>query len=295
MIIQQIGTALLLLGVNMTIQQIDTTLLLLPAVIAMLVFILIICLGKTYRPMAALHKTYIRIDGILHEQKKFFDYEAVNRFLVSHGAAAHFGKWIDPVKYMGIRICIGAAGFVIGAQYHPAMGLVGCVIGFFVPKILLIQMNSSDNLKMTPQIQTLYSLLQVQIRAGIPVTEALIESYQSFPRGRLREALQDFAGVVYVSGSFDTALEDFSRKFQNGFIDSLCVILMQSRESGQAMELLRDISQQITDMQSAVQIKRKEKLDRTTTLCLLGIISGIIIIVLYAFLMQMYQLAAGLF
>lgn len=111
--------------------------------VAMLVFILIICLGKTYRPMAALHKTYIRIDGILHEQKKFFDYEAVNRFLVSHGAAAHFGKWIDPVKYMGIRICIGAAGFVIGAQYHPAMGLVGCVIGFFVPKILLIQMNSN--------------------------------------------------------------------------------------------------------------------------------------------------------
>lgn len=47
----------------------EISLKILPAIIALLSFILVICLGKTYHPMTALHKTYIRIDGILHEKK----------------------------------------------------------------------------------------------------------------------------------------------------------------------------------------------------------------------------------
>ena len=72
----------------------EISLKILPAIIALLSFILVICLGKTYHPMTALHKTYIRIDGILHEKKVFFDYEETRRFLMSHGAIDHLGRWI---------------------------------------------------------------------------------------------------------------------------------------------------------------------------------------------------------
>ena len=76
----------------------EISLKILPALIAILSLLLVIYVGKTYHPMAALHRTYIRIDGILHEKKVFFDYEETRRFLMSHGAADHFGPWIDPVK-----------------------------------------------------------------------------------------------------------------------------------------------------------------------------------------------------
>ena len=65
----------------------EISLKILPALIAILSFLLVIYVGKTYHPMAALHRTYIRIDGILHEKKVFFDYEETRRFLMSHGAA----------------------------------------------------------------------------------------------------------------------------------------------------------------------------------------------------------------
>lgn len=237
----------------------EISLKILPALIAILSFLLVIYVGKTYHPMAALHRTYIRIDGILHEKKVFFDYEETRRFLMSHGAADHFGSWIDPVKYLAIRICLAAIGFTVGIYVNAFLGLVGMVIGFFLLPLLLLYMNNKDNDAMTPQIQTLYSLLQVQIHAGVPMIDALSESYQSFPAGRLRNALSEFSTTIYFNGSFDKSLEELNKKFDNGFIDSLCIILLQARESGQAMELLRDISQQITDMQASLQLKKKRK------------------------------------
>lgn len=249
---------------------------------------MVIYVGKTYHPMAALHRTYIRIDGILHEKKVFFDYEETRRFLMSHGAADHFGPWIDPVKYLAIRICLAAIGFTVGIYVNAFVGLVGMVIGFFLLPLLLLYINNKDNDALTPQIQTLYSLLQVQIHAGVPMIDALSESYQSFPAGRLRNALSEFSTTIYFNGSFDKSLEELNGKFDNGFIDSLCIILLQARESGQAMELLRDISQQITDMQASLQLKKKEKLNRITTFCLMGIMGAMIGVALYAAITQMY-------
>ena len=252
----------------------EISLKILPALIAILSFLLVIYVGKTYHPMAALHRTYIRIDGILHEKKVFFDYEETRRFLMSHGAADHFGSWIDPVKYLAIRICLAAIGFTVGIYVNAFLGLVGMVIGFFLLPLLLLYMNNKDNDAMTPQIQTLYSLLQVQIHAGVPMIDALSESYQSFPAGRLRNALSEFSTTIYFNGSFDKSLEELNKKFDNGFIDS--------------MELLRDISQQITDMQASLQLKKKEKLNRITTFCLMGIMGAMIGVALYAAITQMY-------
>lgn len=47
----------------------EISLKMLPAIIAILSLMLVFYVGKTYHPMTALHRTYIRIDGILHEKK----------------------------------------------------------------------------------------------------------------------------------------------------------------------------------------------------------------------------------
>lgn len=130
---------------------------------------------------------------------------------MSHGAADHFGSWIDPVKYLAIRICLAAIGFTVGIYVNAFLGLVGMVIGFFLLPLLLLYMNNKDNDAMTPQIQTLYSLLQVQIHAGVPMIDALSESYQSFPAGRLRNALSEFSTTIYFNGSFDKSLEELNK------------------------------------------------------------------------------------
>lgn len=60
--------------------------------------------------------------------------------------------------------------------------MISMGIGFYLLPLLLLYMNNKDNDSLTPQIQTLYSLLQVQIHAGVPMIDALTESYLSFRR-----------------------------------------------------------------------------------------------------------------
>lgn len=41
---------------------------------------------------------------------------------MSHGAIDHLGRWIDPVKYLAIRICLAAIGFTIGVYINAFWG-----------------------------------------------------------------------------------------------------------------------------------------------------------------------------
>ena len=72
------------------------------------------------------------------------------------------------------------------------------------------------------------------------------------------------------------------------------MVLKQAQESGKATDLLKDMQTQIDDMKHAYQLRQKERLDRITTFCLLGVMSSGIIIVLYAGLMQMYAVMGSM-
>ena len=89
------------------------------------------------------------------------------------------------------------------------------------------------------------------------------------------------------------ALEEFQRKFKNKYIDTLCITIMQACESGQAVELLGDIADQIKDMELLLQQRRKDRLDRSTTFYQLGIFAITLCLTLYLCITNM--LSASLF
>ena len=51
----------------------------------------------------------------------------------------------------------------------------------------------------------------------------------------------------------------------------MCITILQACESGQAVELLGDIAEQIKDMEVLIQQKKKDQLDRSTTFYQLGV------------------------
>lgn len=77
-------------------------------------------------------------------------------------------------------------------------------------------------------------------------------------------------------------------------MDSLCIILLQALESGQAVELLGDIGEQIKDMEETVLKRRKSALDRSITFYQLGILAVVLAIALYACVTYMFGAAAGI-
>ncbi len=223
------------------------------------------------------------------KQNGFFDYERLEKYLCGNGATYHYGKWVNPVSYSGLCLVSALFLLVIGLSWGIVAGLFGAGVGFFLPGILLEYMNKKDNEKMLTELNLIYSALSIQIRAGVYVTDALAECYGSVSQIRLREALQNLSGDIVMKADLDSALECFQGQFNNRYIDSLCITILQATESGQAVELLGDIAEQIKDMELILQQKKKEKLNRSVTFYQLGIFALILVLVLYACVVHLFS------
>lgn len=266
---------------------------LMPVLIALLAFAAGVAVCCTFRPSTSIVKVYERVNNRLRAVPKgLFDYEQTAAFLTAQGAAWHIGRNITPTKYLIYRCCMALGLLVVGMRYlNPLVAVLLMLPGFWLPKLYVLRANHNDNIKMLDQLQNLYSMLQQQIMAGVYVTDALAEAYQGIDRGRLHSALEELSGEVLLKKSFTDAMEHFNAKFENSMIDALCVTLIQAQESGRSAELLKDMADQLKDLQMEGLLRKKARLDRTETLCIMGIIVVVLGLVIYACVQTMFTLA----
>lgn len=176
---------------------------------------------------------------------------------------------------------------LLGVCYEVWLGLILAVIFFLLPDMMLAWLNSKDNERMLPELKLVYHAMAMQIKAGVYVTDALAECYGSVRERRLREALLTLSGDITMKADVEEALERFQGKFDNQYIDALCITILQALESGQAVDLLTDMAEQLRDMEVTIMSRKKSSLDRSITFYQLGILSAILVIVLYACVVHM--------
>jgi Flp pilus assembly protein TadB len=249
---------------------------------------LMVTVATTYNPRQAAIRIYDRINNQLRERKKgWFDYHKTVDFLSRHGAVYHYGSWMDPIKYLAVRMAITAAGILGGIQINVLVAAIFAFVGFQLPQYYLYFANKKDNEAQLPDVKLIYQALAIQIKSGVYVTNALTECYSSVTSKRLREALMELSSDIILNADLKIALKKLHGKFASQHIDSLCVILLQAQESGKAVDILTDISEQIKDMESGVLQKQKGKLDRQVTFYLLGTMAAVLAVVLYASVEEM--------
>ena len=230
---------------------------------------------------------------IADQGKELAWYQRTELWLERNGVKYHLGIKVTPMTYLAFRIGLGAAFFVVFWMLAPAYGVLAGVIGFFLPMVLAMYMNRKDNLRMLSELKLMYHSLEIQTRAGVYVTDTLAELYGSVCERRLKQALLELAGDLVMRADLGEALERFQKKFDNRYIESLCMIILQATESGQAVDLLGDLSEQIKDMEAAVLGQKKEALDRSVTFYQLGILVAVMGLVLYACVTQMFTAATS--
>lgn len=276
----------------MELQEIKTVIFCIITLICILSFSFTLVIALHYHPEKTVVRTYQRIKNRLQEQQvSWFDYHKMDLFLQKHGASFHLTKKINPIQYLVINLVMAALGVLLGVRIHLMLAVILAIVGFLIPKMYLIYANNKDNIKLLPEIKLLFHALQIQIKAGVYVTDALIECYSRVKNKRLRNALMDLSSDIIIKSDFREALGRFQEKFDNRYIDSLCIIMLQAMESGQAVDLLVDISEQIKDMESIVLIKKKGELDRKVTLYLMGIMASILAVVIYACISEIFASA----
>lgn len=188
-------------------------------------------------------------------------------------------------------ICFSGPAYVIGK-----LGRLWNFVSsdsVFLPGWMLVYLNRRDNFLLLPEIKLVYHSLEIQMKAGVYVMDAMAECYGSVQERRLRQALLEFASDIVMKADVTEALERFQSKFDNRYIDALCITLLQAMESGQAVELLSDVAEQIKDMEAVVLERKKSALDRSITFYQLGILTAVMGVVLYACITHMYNAAVG--
>lgn len=275
----------------MTEQKIFWWMKVLPPVMAVLVFALLLLLSVQHPPDMILH-AYEEFTGLLREKNRESNwYRRTEIWLSKNGAAFHYGKWLNPTGYLALRIVLALLGLLAVSGISVGYGVLVSMILFFLPVWMLTYLNRKDNLSLLPEIKLVYHALEIQIRAGVYVTDALAECYGSVQDRRLRQSLLDLAGDIVMKSDIYEALERFQGKFDNRYIDALCITILQALESGQAVELLGDISEQIKDMETTVMERKKGALDRSITFYQLGVLAAVMGVVLYACITHMYSAA----
>lgn len=267
---------------------------LLPACAAALMFLLVHVLDGAYHPRQRLLTTYQEISGLLREKGGNSSwYLKKVKWLSRNGGTFHYGSSMTPARFLAVRLALGALGMTVLGTISWEYGLAACVFLFFLPTMLLLYLNRRDNERLLPELKLIYHALELQIRAGVYVTDALAECYGSVQERRLRNALLELAGDIVMKADIYAALDKFQGKFDNRYVDSLCVTVLQALESGQAVELLADIGEQIKDMEETVMERKKGALDRSITFYQLGILAMVLVVALYACVTYMFGAVAG--
>lgn len=267
---------------------------LLPLCAGALVFALVKILSGTYHPERKLLGTYQELTGLLRENRRANGwYQRREKWIVKNGGAFHYGRHVNAVRMLAVQLMLAALGIGALAGTSLVAGLFGGVLFYLMPMGFLLYLNRQDNQRLLPELKLVYHAMEIQIRAGVYVTDALAECYGNVQEKRLRTALLELAGDIVMRADIYDAINSFQAKFDNRYVDSLCIIVLQALESGQAVELLGDLGEQIKDMEEVVLNRKKGRLERSLTFYQLTMLATVIVIALYACVTHMLRQAAG--
>lgn len=196
-----------------------------------------------------------------HIFKKYIN--SIALMLSKNGANYMFKKRINPYVYIGGCMASGiVSGIVISNFFGNIIGLIAGIVIAFLPRLLLIQSNKNDNEKMLRDITTVYDSLVVQTSAGMFLSKAIQEASSGVKFKRLKAAFMEMnLNVELQRMNLDEALDDFQSKFNNQHLDMLVLVLKQSLKSGQASQYLRDLQDQMNDVQHAIENIEQERTD----------------------------------
>lgn len=235
---------------------------------------------------------YRELSGLLREKQKDSSlYRQLNLWLRKKGASYHYGNWVNPTSFAALSLILAVAAGAVCSTLGRLYGPVAAMLAGSMPALLLVLMNKQDMERQLPELKLIYHALEIQIKAGVYVTDALAECYGSVQEKRLKTALLEMTGDIVMKADILNSLERFQSKFDNPYVDSLCITILQALESGQAVELLRDIGEQVKDMEETVLARKKASLDRAITFCQLGVLTVVLGLALYICVNYMFQSA----
>jgi pilus assembly protein TadC len=246
-------------------------------------------LNRVHEARKELYESNSKLSKFIRLKPK--TYNKLQIYLSKIGANYLKKRIVDPIEYEFVNVLLAVVFGALGYRFFGLIGLlIGCILGFCLLRVLLNINNSRDNDKIVEDLQSIYENIKINTESGVFLTEALNSCYKVASCDRLKKALYEMITDIMVKQNVMDAIEDFKLKFKSVHIDTFCTVLRQGYETGDTMTALSSISQQLISIQKAVEIRHKQRLENDITKVMLVILIAIIVIVMYAVVIE-YSIA----
>ena len=223
-------------------------------------------------------------ENILRKSKlKYLDPDSIQKFLESTGAVYMFKGFANPASFIMLKILSAILLYFLSTQISRNFPIlfIFAAAGFFLPELLLCVSDYFDNETILPDMKKIYDTLRIQTKAGVFLDDALSECYLAAKNRRLKNALLELTTEISIKKNIEEALENFNGKFRNEHIRTFCMVINQAQDSGKSSQLLKDLSDQMKDLQHSINMKNKEALDRKVQIIELLIFIGLLAVTIY--------------
>jgi tight adherence protein C len=201
-------------------------------------------------------------NGMYTTKIKSLNYDVVKAYINACGLAYMTNYKMTPTSYILLKFGIALVAMICGLQISLLAGLILLPIGYIGVDFVMNLSDKSDNEKMLADIENVYDVLRIQTKAGVYITSVLTDCYLVVRNKRLKSAFLKLTSDIAAKNDIESALNDFKSKFRNEYIDTLVIIVKQSMQTGQASKMFDDIREQIADIDAAMLIAEKERINR---------------------------------
>lgn len=269
----------------MTIEQITLCKSLLKILIPVLVVTIILKFNFKTQMTALGTRSKDFAENILRRSKlKYLDSDSIQKYLESTGATYMFKGFANTGFFIMLKILSAILLYFLVMQISKNFLIVFLIAaaGFFIPELLLNVSDYFDNETILPDMKKIYDTIRIQTKAGVFLDDALSECYLAAKNRRLKSALLELTTEISIKKNIEEALENFNGKFRNEHIKTFCMVINQAQASGKSSQLLRDLSDQMKDLQHSINLKNKEALDRKVQIVELLIFVGLLAVTVYS-------------
>lgn len=193
---------------------------------------------------------------------KAFNYNEIENYINRVGLVYMTNGKMTPVSYMLLKIFLALFFMFIGLQANVILGLGFLLIGYVGLDLILNLSDKTDNDAMLEDIKNVYDTLRIQTKAGVYITSVITDCYLVAQNKRLKTAFLNLTSDIIAKNDLETSLEEFRSKFNNEYINTLVIIINQSLQTGQAAKMFDDIREQIKDIEAAMMISEKTRIQQ---------------------------------
>ena len=224
-----------------------------------------------------------------------FNRERINGYLSKMGVLYHRDNYaLDASTFILEKIVLALACLVFapGTIWKLAGAAAAFILGFMIPNFMIYSKDKKDNEAMQDDIVSVYTILKLNAKAGVFISDSLVECQRSVTNGRLKAGLTELNNnILSRKLTLEDSVELFNARFNNEQIDNLTVILRQSLRTGQIANMLDDVSKQIDDINKLRTEQEKMKMQRQTKMMNIIFFIGISALIIY---ITGYQLVESL-